>query len=165
MFRRTDLVLIPFSIVWSGGFGVALWGVLAGRARLAGPPFRALVLLVVYGVVALYVTVGRFITDMIARSRTTYAVTTERVIIQSGMFVTTLQSLNLRTLTNVSLSEGAGGSGTIVLGPPSPFGAWSYGVRLPGIPQAATFEHIPRAREVYAIIRDAQRSSAAASAR
>jgi hypothetical protein len=163
MLRGADLFLIPFSIIWGGGFFVAFWKTLAGRATFAGGPFSGLIF-VVFGAAALYITVGRFITDIMIRSHTIYAVTTERVIIQSGIFAATLQSLNLRTLTELSLSERADGSGTIVFGPAGPWGAWSYGLAWPGIPRASIFQRIPRAREVYTVIRDAQRSVTPASA-
>ena len=112
---------------------------------------------------AFYITIGRFVGDIWARARTTYAVTSERVIIQSGIFAPTIKSLNLRTLSDITLSERGNASGTITFGPGNPWGAWGNGMRWPGMPQAPMFEGIPNARSVYDLIRDAQRAAAGTS--
>jgi Bacterial PH domain len=106
--------------------------------------------------VAVYITVGRFIVDIWLRARTAYAVTDQRVIIASGLLSQTVKSLSLQTLTDVTLTERADGTGTITFGPTNPWGAMSGGMRWPGVPQQPMFERIPGAREVYDMIRDAQ---------
>jgi hypothetical protein len=112
-------------------------------------------------VVGLYITIGRFWIDARRRARTTYAVTSERIIINSGTFTRTSKSLNLRTLSDVTLQEGADGRGTITFGPAPPFAAMYAGMSWPGVAQIPAFEMIPDARRVYGIIRDAQRASTA----
>ena len=47
---------------------------------------------------------------------TVYAVTSERVIIVSGMFSRRVSSLGIGSITDVSLTEWAGGGGTITFG-------------------------------------------------
>ena len=51
------------------------------------------------------------------RSRTYYGLTNERVIIISGLSSRTVKSLQVQTLTDVSLSEEASGTGTVAFGP------------------------------------------------
>ena len=153
--RPSDAFLIPFSFLWAG-FAV-FWEL--SVLRDGAPLFFAL-----WGVpfilVGLYITVGRFWVDARRRARTTYAVTSDRIIINSGVFARTSKSLNLRTLSDVTLTERADGSGTITFGPLPPFGAVYAGLSWPGMPHIPSFEMIPEARQVYGIIRDAQRAAA-----
>ena len=117
--RPSDAFVIPFSLLWCG-FAI-FWeaSVFKGNApfffRLWGVPFV---------LIGLYIVFGRFFADARTRARTYYGVTSERIIIVSGMFSRQIKSLSLRTLTDVSLTERGDGSGTITFGPqfPYPFG-------------------------------------------
>lgn len=152
--HATDAFMIPFSVLWTG-FAV-FWEVTA--VRDSGSLFMAL-----WGVpfvlVGLYLVVGRFWLDARRRARTTYAVTSERVIINSGGLSPTTASLNLRTLSDLTLSERPDGSGTIRFGPVSPFAGMYEGTTWPGVPRVPAFELIPDARRVFSLIREAQRDS------
>ena len=152
--RPADAFVIPFSLLWAGF--VVFWE--ASVLRSGGPAFFAL-----WGIPFLfagaYITVGRFWVDARRRARTAYAVTTERIIIHTGAFSTSTKSLNLRTLSDVTLNERPDGSGTITFGPVPPMAAMYAGTSWPGMPQVPSFELIPNARRVYDIIRDAQRST------
>lgn len=81
--RAADVFMIPFSLFWAG-FAV-FWEVMAFRTggpfffRLFGLPFVA---------VGLYITVGRFLIDARRRARTSYVVTSNRVVIIGGTFYT-----------------------------------------------------------------------------
>ena len=150
--RPSDAALIPFSLMW-GGFAV-FWeyGVINSSApfffRLWGIPFVA---------IGLYMIFGRFFVDTRQRAHMYYGVTSQRVLIVSGLFSREAKSLNLKTLTDVSLSERAKGAGTIYFGSPGPWWA-SSGMQWPGAGKQAvpSFESIERAREVYNIVRSAQ---------
>lgn len=152
--RAADWFLIPFSIMW-GGFAI-FWeaSVIANGAPsffvLWGIPF------VLFG---LYLVLGRFWVDARQRASTTYGITSERVIILSGIVSRAVKSLNIDTLTDISLAECPGGGGTITFGS-VPFGWWS-GAAWPGLGTHAvpTFELAADARGVYQTIRDAQRAS------
>ena len=63
-----------------------------------------------------HMLVGRFFVDKWQRARTTYGLTSQRVIIVSELFRRSIKSLNLRTLADVSLTERPDGSGTITFG-------------------------------------------------
>jgi len=149
--------MIPFSLLW-GGFAV-FWEIsvigtgAGGFFMIWGIPFVLM---------GLYITVGRFFVDARRRARTTYAVTSDRVIINSGVFTTTIKSLNIRTLSDVTLQERGDKSGTITFGATNPFSAMYAGTSWPGIPQTPSFEMIPDARRVYDIIREAQMAPARA---
>ena len=157
--RPTDLFQIPFSLLW-GGFAlfwnVSVWATGAPIFfRLFGLPFL---------VVGVYVTVGRFWFDARRRARTSYGVTTERVIIASGAFTPSIKSLALRTLTDVTLTERPDASGTISFGPTS-FAASMYaGTPWPGVQQPPSFELIADAKRVYDIVRDAQSAATSPAA-
>jgi hypothetical protein len=106
--------------------------------------------------------IGRFFVDARIRSRTIYALTNRRAIIISGLFSRTVNSLLLRTLTDISLQERTDQSGTILLARPQPNSQWNSGMRLPGMSQYSTpsFEMIPNAKAVHDQLLKAQRAAA-----
>jgi Bacterial PH domain len=152
--RSTDAYLIPFSLLW-GGFALFWEGsVVNSNApvffRLWGIPFV---------LVGLYLIVGRFFADARLRSRTYYGLTTERIVIVSGLFSRTTKSLQLRTLSEVSLAESRGGVGTITFGAVAPW--WAGGGGWPGSQRQVSpaFDSISSARDVYEKIRIAQKQA------
>lgn len=160
--RGQDAFLIPFSFLW-GGFAI-FWecAVLTIHSKAPGP---VAVVFPLFGLpfvaVGLYMIFGRFVVDARVRSRTFYGVTNERIIIVSGIFSQQTKSLRLRALAEVSLSQRSDGSGTITFGQ-SPFmgnffpsGSW------PGAGRYAppSFDLIEHAKDVYDIIRNAQRTA------
>jgi Bacterial PH domain len=157
LLRAADAYLIPFSLLW-GGFAI-FWEV---GALSTDAPFFFKLWGVPFVLAGLYIMVGRFFADARQRDKTYYGVTNERVIIVSGILSRKVKSLNLRTLTDVSLDEKSDGSGTITFGAANPMSWWSGGVSFPGWGQSSTpgFELIREAKKVYEIIRNAQRQSA-----
>ena len=148
--RTADALLVPFSVMW-GGFAI-IWELTVLRRGL--PWFFAL-----WGVpfvlVGLYIMIGRFFYDSLRRRRTAYGLTTERVILVSGVQTQRITSLSLATLTNISVEVRDDGSGTISFGPtqtiaPRYRGAWT------GAPVEPSFELIADARHVYEMLREAQ---------
>lgn len=109
----------------------------------------------------MYLTVGRFFIDVSTRAKTYYGVTNERIIIISGLFSRKVKSLNLRTLTDVSMDQKQNGTGTITFGPMNPAAAWGGMTWWPGGSAMMTpaFEMIPEVKSVYDVIRDAQRQA------
>lgn len=166
LFRSYDIFMIPFSIFWLGfaifwmvGASGALWAS-DGESEvtsfnyifpLFGLPFVA---------IGLYMAIGRFWVDKAMREKTAYGVTNQRVIIRSGLFSRSVQSLNLRTLSDVSLKEKNDGSGTVNLGPSNPMYGMFEGMNWwPGMVQyqPPSFDSIPDAKSVYNIIREQQK--------
>jgi len=161
--RGSDAFLIPFSLMW-GGFAI-FWEVMAAGALLATeerPPMGIGIIFPLFGLpfvlVGLYLILGRFFVDARQRAKTFYGLTNERAVIVSGLLGRKVKSLNLRTLTDISLSEKAGGRGTISFGPAHPLASWLGGSSWPGGGMYAppSFQEIQDAKKVYDMIREAQ---------
>lgn len=152
--RAADAFMIPFSLLWCGFAIFWEYNVINQSAPLFfmlwGIPFV---------LIGLYIVAGRFFVDAKSRERTFYGVTNERILIVNGLFSRQTKSLPLRTLSDLSLTERADGSGTITLGPAlMPFmqslpGGW------PGADKYSppAFDLIERVKETYELIRQAQR--------
>ena len=156
VFRRTDLFLVPFSLLWCG-FAV-FWEatVLTSKApllfRLWGIPFV---------LVGLYMVFGRFVVEASQRGKTVYGLTDQNVIIVSGLRTRNVKRLNLRTLSDVSLEERTERRGTITFGPTPPSYAWFGGGSWPGMGRTTvpSFDLIENARVVYDLILTTQRGA------
>ena len=162
--RSQDVYLIPFSIFW-GGFAI-FWefGAWSATSKAHNPEGTIFPLFgVPFVLVGLYLIFGRFFADAHIRAKTFYGVTNERVIIISGLFSRQTKSLQLRTLTDVSLTQRSDGSGTITFGSTAfinsyfPSGSWPSSGRY----APPCFDLIESPKEVYDIIRKAQKSTSA----
>ena len=151
--RPSDAFMIPFSLMW-GGFAF-FWEVTAVAQgsglffALWGIPFV---------LVGIYMIVGRFFADARIRANTSYGLTNRRVIIISGLFSKSSQSLPLGNLQEVSLREFAGDLGTIRLGRSPSLAFWPEGLAWPGASQyqAPMLDMIPQARRVHDQLLQAQ---------
>ena len=158
VFRSSDIFMVPFSIMW-GGFAI-FWEIMAlsipkdkaGPVAIIFPLFG-----IPFVVLGLYFIFGRFIFDSNQRKKTFYGLTNQRIIIISGIFSRKIESLNLKTLTNISLKEKSDRSGTINFGQNNPLSWWFGGMAWPGMPKSGpSLEIIDSAKEVYEKIREAQ---------
>lgn len=157
--RPSDAYLIPFSLLW-GGFAI-FWE--AGVLHMGGPNAAFMSIWgIPFVLLGLYLIAGRFFIDARIRARTFYGLTDRRAIIISGLFSRTVNSLPLRTLSDISLQERSDRSGTILLGRPYPYSSWMSGMRWPGMTQYSTpaFEMIPNAKAVHAQLLEAVRAAA-----
>jgi hypothetical protein len=144
--------MIPFSLMW-GGFAI-FWET---TAIIGGAPLFFALWGVPFVLVGLYMIFGRFFVDAKLRQRTFYGLTDQRLIIVSGLASRKVTSLNLQTLSDLSLAEKGDGSGTITFGavqqtPWYPRRMAFFSTPVPG----SALEMIPNAREVYELIREAQ---------
>ncbi len=180
VFRGADVFMIPFSIMW-GGFAIFWETMVLSQARKAGD--RIPVFFVLWGIpfvlVGWYVMFGRFLVDARRREHTCYGVTDRRVIIVTGPFdrqmtpsVGTLitlgaglgrykvKSLDLRTMTDVSMTERSDGSGTITFGA-QPQYSYLAGAGWPEMANnfAPSFDLVENVKSVYEVIRGAQRKN------
>lgn len=154
-FRGNDFFLVPFSLLWCGFAIFWEFSVYQSNApfmfKLWGVPFVT---------VGMYIVLGRFFADAAQRAKTFYAVTNERIIIVTNFFGNKTKTLNLRTLSDVSLSEKPGGEGTVTFGPTNPMFAFLGNSSWPGMSRNATpcFDSIENARTVYGIVMAAQKT-------
>lgn len=93
-----------------------------------------------------FIAIGRFWFDIKMRAGTFYGVTSERVLIVSGLFDRKVQSLDLASLPELTFTETSNGAGSIE------FESIASETRAP-----ARFDQIERVREVYNMIGTAQR--------
>lgn len=85
--------------------------------------------------------------------------TPDKIVIVSGLFSKKVKSLNLKTLTDLSLSAGRSGEGTITFGRQQPMASMFGSIAgWPGSEQylGPRFDLIPDAKTVYETIRRAQ---------
>jgi hypothetical protein len=124
-------------------------------AILAGAPLPMLVFGALIFVSLFYLSFGRFLLEAWERSRASYGVTTERVIIVSKSFRRSVTSLNLDTITDLSLTERRGGAGTITFLPPSFTDRMFYHYRVSALAMPK-FELPDEANKTFDLIRSAQ---------
>ncbi len=157
VFRAENVFQIAVGLVW---IGLSLFlndsAIAPGGAAIFGL-WRVPILLIGF-----YLSVGHFWLDIGHRARTFYAVTSERIIIVSGLWGRRVKSLDLNTLSDVALAEHGQGSGTITFGAVvPPFYEWYGQVGRIGFWREAVphFMLAGDAREVYEFILKAHRSA------
>jgi len=151
MFHRGDIFVVPFSILW---FGFALFW--EGTVLVTGAPIPFLIFGSFFVVVGFYFFIGRFLVDKYRRMKTSYALTDRRVLIVSGVFNPSLDSLNLDSLSEINFTESANDRGTITFGRPSRMPPGLSVGTYRAQPPAPACEKIERATDVMRKIRDAQ---------
>lgn len=156
MLRGSDAFVIPFSILWCG-FAI-FWETMV---VIQGAPFFFMLWGIPFVVVGLYFVFGRFIVEAKQREKACYGLTSQRIVIISGLFSRKVQSLNLKTLSEITYREKPDGSGTIAFGANNPLFAIFGGMSWPGMSQylPPCFDLIPNAKEVYEMVRRAQQDA------
>lgn len=116
--RGFDVFAIPFSLLWAG-FAV-FWLV---TAMQSDAPLPFVLFGVPFVLVGVYIVIGRFFVEAKQREKTFYAVTQQRIVIVSGLFSRSVKSLNLKTISDLSVSARSDGRGTITFGAQHPMAA------------------------------------------
>jgi Bacterial PH domain len=172
-FHTLDCLLIPLGIVGSAGAVAASIGVMAmvgghvpaASAGRLGQEVNGLGRLL-YALIAIsataasfYLSIGRLMVDARRRANTSYGLTPQRIIINSGWLRRNVTSLALDNLGHIMFSRHDDGSGTVRFGERSRLRPW----HLPGLPVAAQpeFERIANVRRVLDQITRAQRGTLA----
>ena len=152
LIKPSDIILIPFSLLW-GGFAI-FWEYMAISG---GAPFFFALFGVPFVLIGIYLIIGRFFYDSWNRKNTSYAVTNKRLIIKSGVINKTISSFDIQSLSNLNVTEKPNGWGSILIN------SYSFQNQLfknSGWPantkQKAAFEMIPEVRKVYRIITESQ---------
>ncbi len=153
-----DAFLIPMSLLW-GGFAV-FWETMVVTQQKT-PGFFAL-----WGIpfvlIGLYFIVGRFLLDAWIRRGMLYAVTDKRILIsRSGPFAK-FTAVSLDRLPDASITDNAGGRGTIRFGERAPM--WgrrnSFASWTPALDPTPQFIAIEDARSVFDQVQRASRGGA-----
>jgi hypothetical protein len=147
LLRSNDLYLIPLSLLWTG-FAFS-W---ESTVLKTGAPLFMKIWGIPFVLVGIYITVGRFVYDALRRAATAYFVTNQAVAIICSFPASSSTVLNLASLWDIQLNEGAHGLGSITFGPSPQPSFWSWSFFQNTGPQ---FDTIEDARKVYGIINDA----------
>ena len=111
IFRKPDIFLVPFSMLWISG--IVSWEISVFNSDAS---FFFLLFGVPPILFGLYLMIGRFIYDSKKRTKTVYGLTNERALILSGLFTQSLRSINLKAAQEVWLKLKSDGRGTIMFG-------------------------------------------------
>jgi hypothetical protein len=156
MFVPTDLLLVPFSLVWAG---FALIPFAAGgtpaKPPTTGLPFTLVSL--VFVAVAAFVTVGRFLVDAWLRANTLYAVTDKRIMIVRGWPFGSAKGIPLKEFGGYEVTSKKGRPGTLKLAANAP-GRSNWSMFMPSLVATPQFIRIQNPHEVLDTILDAQRA-------
>ncbi len=150
--RPQDIFMIPFSLLW-GGFAI-FWFI--SVLSIEGSGFFAL-FGVPFVLVGLYLIFGRFFFDSWMRKNTFYAITNQRILIRNGGRVSSLTSINLSAIPEITLQEHRTGRASIFFGAlPPQLGPFAAKVRSQAGP---FFDQIENGQQVYQILRRAQQDA------
>lgn len=148
LFTSSDILMIPFSILWCGFVLTWEYSVIANGAPLLfslfGIPFVC---------IGLYITVGRFFWTAYIRKRTAYVVTTVKIIRKRGRKV---DMLDRKTLPTAHITTFTDGSGTIRFGQNDYYHRRNYQWNMWGEGQF-TLENIPDVAQVHRLITGTER--------
>lgn len=111
LFTSSDLVMIPFSIVWCAiTIPMLISGFLDGNL---------LFIILPHGWVGLYMLFGRYIHRFIRKQHTTYVLTNSRVLILNNLFGKHVQAFQLNRLSALEKVVGRNGVGNIIFAEPT----------------------------------------------
>jgi hypothetical protein len=169
-FRSSDVFAIPFSLLW-GGFAFFWEFMVLSHWPKNGAPNAVEFIFPLFGLpfvlIGIYIIFGRFFVDIKQRQNTIYGVTNQRIMIRTGLFTIARKSLNLRTLSDLTLEEKSDGYGIITFGPTHPYysrftfgggSSWPFAARY----APPRFDTISEAKRVYEIIQQAQNADTSA---
>lgn len=138
-FSKSDIIMIPFSLLW-GGFAlywnISVWMINAPLFfKLFGIPFLF---------AGLYIIFGRFIHKAYIKKRTHYALTNKRLLIKDGRGSITTQ--NIKSIQGERMTVDNDGVGTITFGVmPQSWNVFTMNRNI-----VPTFQDINGCRNVYA---------------
>jgi hypothetical protein len=161
IFRTADIFLIPFSLLW-GGFAIFWEAMVLGFVATPEEPMSLFFALwgVPFVVIGLYFIFGRFLWDAFVRSRTEYVLTNRRALIATTLVNRKVRSFQLSPGAEVTSSEQAGGTGTVMFGSQLPNGRPNLAAPGFGFPGQFVFERIPRVADVMSLISRVQSGKA-----
>lgn len=151
VFQASDILLIPFSLVW-GGFAL-FWEI---SVLAAGAPILFKLWGIPFVLMGIYITVGRFFYDSWKRSKIAYAITNKRALILKREFSQKIVSIPLSRDLNIEYNSNSKGRAAIKFGESgaSIFSSSSW----PGMNSKQNeFFQIEEGRKVYSQLLDLQK--------
>jgi hypothetical protein len=152
-----DVFAVPFAAFWLFIVSMIFLLAITGQAKDVDPV--AYIIIPIFLLVGLYMLFGRFVVDRATRRRTYYFLTTERALIEGGLFRPSRRSVSLSAAPEIRFRGRTNGRGTVQFGSPSMFGmmppSW------PGASQflPPAFDDIDDAERVYSLALKAQREA------
>jgi hypothetical protein len=153
LFGLSDLFLVPFSLMW-GGFAI-VWETLA---LTSGAPIFFVLWGIPFVVVGQFLIWGRFLALRWDKTRTTYAVTNQRLLILRGR---SLQTMFLNQVPTIDQSVRSDGSGTLDFWRSSSRFGYGFGANsgmdvFSGNRRGFAFYDIPDVNQVYRLVNEAR---------
>ena len=126
IFHRSDLTMVPFSLLWGGFFifweaGVSGHGFMAGKHQ--DPSFFMMLWGVPFVIIGQYLIWGRFLYAAWKKTRILYALTNERLFVFVRPPQQKIISLYLRSVPGIEKELRADGIGTLKFGDTPPISA------------------------------------------
>lgn len=147
-----DVFMVPLSLFWAG-MVMAIFGFGSGEIISMGFPFVLFPL--IFGLVAVYVTIGRLIHDAWIRSNIEYALTDRRVVILKSGIGSDLTTLDIGRIDQINFKP-RGDRGDIVFGPMQKFLIFgprsfqnSFAVWTPSLSETPQFIGVENARRLF----------------
>jgi hypothetical protein len=161
--RASDWFAVPFTLFW---LYMVIFGTSRHGIQVDQPPLYLRPEGIPFVLIGVYMLVGRFLVDWYQRTRMSYGLTDQRIIILGGLLNRQVKSLTLATLSDITFNVRSNGSGTITFGPGTSTSSWfgRSSWRGANSQQAPAFDMIADVRKVYALIREAQQSNRARAA-
>lgn len=152
-FAKADWFLIPFDVFFTC-FAFFWMAMAATITEEGGFPFFTL-LGIPFVMMGLYMLFGWHFLDFIKRSKTVYAITSERTLIlnqRSGL----VHAYPLDQLKNITFTQQADDSGNLFLGSIDPHYQMLQGTSWPGVKLSPTFQKIAGIQHVYTVLKEAK---------
>lgn len=151
-----DAFAVPFAAFWLFMVSVMFLSASTGEMTVVDP--LAYLIMPVFLIIGLYMLFGRFLVDRSARRRVYYYLTTERAVIDGGMFRPSRRSVSLAAAPEIRFRGRRSGRGTIQFG-----SANTFGMMPPSWPGASqflppAFDDIEDAERIYSLALATQRS-------
>ncbi len=152
LFTPRDTFMIPFSLLWCG-FAL-FWEFSVSRT---GAPSFFMLWGAMFVCVGLYFVFGRFLFDAWIRSRMSYAVTDQRILITRPPPFGTFTAVSLQRVPDMRFNDLGGGRGTIRFGEaPSMFAGRGFSSWSPALDPTPQLLAVDNAKSVFDLL---QRSS------
>lgn len=151
-----DAFAVPFAAFWLFIVSILTLMAFTGEMKVVNP--LAYVIMPAFLLIGLYMLLGRFLVDRAARQRIHYFLTTERAVIEGGLFRPSRRSVSLAAAPEIRFQGRRSGRGTVQFGSANMFGMMPSS--WPGASQflPPAFDDIEDAERVYNLALTTQRS-------